>query len=327
MSPGLLESVLAYARLMGIERRGGRGGALVPYGAFMTGPSAPQAGRDRVALPRTTLGPFLLTDATRSELITAVVTAAVGHTAREAEEPRQTHPPTVMLSLHVGGLNARKNAEFIAALNRADLLVADGISVAALATLAGASGLHRHPTTDLGWELLSAIAQRLGRPVKVALLGGPDGLARRAGEVLAAHPEHSDIEVSFVEHGYHADWSAPLEKLAKTDWDVLFVGMGMPTEALWVDRHRTRLNGALVLTCGGWFGHIVGDEQRAPAWMRRAGLEWAARLAQQPTRLAGRYAKGLLSAAAMVPTALRSRWTRGHRREQHDGNSKFRREV
>ncbi len=287
---------LAYARLVRIKRRGGPGAARIPYGAFMEAPSAPHAGRDRVNLERTNLGPFQLVDAARSPLIAAVVDAT--------EEVGKAGSPLVMLSLHVGGLNLRKDRRFISALCRADLVVADGISVAALAGIAGAHGLHRHPTTDLGWELLAAVSRRLGRPARVALLGGPAGLARRTGDVMS---QHADIEVVLTEHGYQADWSQTLVRLAATAWDVLIVGMGMPSEALWVDNHRERLDGALVLTCGGWFGHIVGDERRAPAWMRHAGLEWAARLAQQPTRLFGRYARGLLSTAAMIPTALRSR--------------------
>ncbi|MGH3804757.1 MAG: WecB/TagA/CpsF family glycosyltransferase, partial [Pseudonocardiaceae bacterium] len=209
-----------------------------------------------------------------------------------------------LFSLHVGGLNLRNRPDFTTALNRADFVVPDGISVAALARIAGASGLHRHPTTDIGWELLTGIAARLQRPVKVALIGGPEGLAMRAGVVMAEHP---NIDVVFADHGYWTDWMPALQRLDSAGWDVLVVGMGMPTEALWVDEHRSHLHGSLVLTCGGWFGHIVGDERRAPAWMRRAGLEWAARLAQQPARLAGRYTKGLFSTIAMIPVALRSR--------------------
>ena len=164
--------------------------------------------------------------------------------------------------------------------------------------------MHRHPTTDFGWELLSAIARRIGRNVRVALVGGPEGLARRAADVM---DQHEGIDVVLTEHGYHDDWAPVLGALEQAEWDVLVVGMGMPHEALWVTEHFEELHGGFVVTCGGWFSHIVGDEKRAPAWMRRAGLEWVARLAQQPGRLAKRYGSGLFSTIAMIPTALRSR--------------------
>ena len=61
------------------------------------------------------------------------------------------------------------------------------------------------------------------------------------------------------------------------------------------------------MTCGGWFGFVVGDEQRAPEWMQRIGMEWTWRLAQSPRRLAKRYALGAVRTAQLVPVQVRSR--------------------
>jgi N-acetylglucosaminyldiphosphoundecaprenol N-acetyl-beta-D-mannosaminyltransferase len=43
---------------------------------------------------------------------------------------------------------------------------------------------------------------------------------------------------------------------------------------------------------GALFEYYGGERPRAPLWMRRAGLEWAFRLALEPRRLAGRYLLG-----------------------------------
>jgi N-acetylglucosaminyldiphosphoundecaprenol N-acetyl-beta-D-mannosaminyltransferase len=220
-----------------------------------------------VQLPTVTLGPFRLADLDRPGLLEALDRLAVAQ------------PRSVLFSLHVGGLNLRRDEEFVTALSSADIVVADGISVALLGRIAGASGAHRHPTTDAGWELLERAAARLGRPVRVALVGGPEGLAVRAGAVM---DERESVELVGAWHGYHEEWGSVLTELRSSRPDVVFVGMGMPIEALWVASHRDALPEGLIVTCGGWFGHIAGDEKRAPAWMRRAGLEWAARLAQQP---------------------------------------------
>jgi len=40
---------------------------------------------------------------------------------------------------------------------------------------------------------------------------------------------------------------------------------------------------------GGAFDMLAGRVRRAPGWMQQAGLEWAYRLAQEPTRLWKRY--------------------------------------
>jgi N-acetylglucosaminyldiphosphoundecaprenol N-acetyl-beta-D-mannosaminyltransferase len=46
------------------------------------------------------------------------------------------------------------------------------------------------------------------------------------------------------------------------------------------------------LTCGGLFDFLAGDKRRAPAWVQRAGLEWAFRVLLEPRRLFARYFVG-----------------------------------
>jgi N-acetylglucosaminyldiphosphoundecaprenol N-acetyl-beta-D-mannosaminyltransferase len=242
-----------------------------------------------------TVGPFRLLDLPRKSLGPAIAETAIAQHGTK---------PTLAFACHVGGLNARHDHHFVDAMQKADLMYADGVSVIALMRLAGARSVERHPTTDLGWETFAAMSDQLGRPIRVALLGGPEGLSAQAGEVMDTEP---NIDIVLTEHGYHTDWEPVLDRLDKADYDVLVLGLGMPNEALWTARHLDRLPNALVLTCGGWFGYIVGHEKRAPEWMRKSGLEWLGRVVQQPGRLWKRYATGALSTVAMVPTALRGR--------------------
>jgi N-acetylglucosaminyldiphosphoundecaprenol N-acetyl-beta-D-mannosaminyltransferase len=254
--------------------------------------AAPRSGGDYRTVP---VGPFRLLDLSRRELAPAIAETAIAARGKK---------PTLAFACHVGGLNERRNREFVDAMQKADLAYADGVSVIALMRMAGARSVERHPTTDLGWEIFTALAGRLGRPVTVALLGGPEGLAAQAGEVMDTERH---IDVVHTENGYHSEWGPVLDRLAEADPDVLVVGLGMPAEALWVAKHYDRLPNSLIVTCGGWFGYIVGEEKRAPEWMRKSGLEWVARIAQSPGRLWKRYATGALSTVAMVPTALRGR--------------------
>lgn len=244
--------------------------------------------------PYVEVGPFRVIDATRAQFVRRVISAGVDATGS----------PVHVYALHVGGLNERGNAYFVDAMHRAELVGADGGSVIVLAKLAGARTIERVATTDVGWDVLRGLAHRLGRPVRVALVGGPLHLADRAGEVLA---EGAPVKVVHTDHGYHQDWAAPLQALRASTPDVTLVGLGVPHEMVWCQRHRPELPGRLVLTCGGWFGHIVGDEQRAPALLRHSGLEWIARVAQSPRRLAPRYARGLVSTAVMAMVVLRAR--------------------
>ncbi len=138
----------------------------------------------------------------------------------------------------------------------------------------------------------------------MALIGGPPGLAERAGTVLE---ESGVAEIVLVDNGFHSDWTEPLARLREAAPDITVIGLGAPREMVWSQQHRDELPPGLVLTCGGWFGHLVGDERRAPRLLRRSGFEWIARVAQSPTRLGPRYAKGIGATAALTVTTLQRR--------------------
>lgn len=239
-----------------------------------------------------TVGPFRVLDATQQDVVSRIVSLGTEGTGRAV----------LVYALHVGGLNARQDERFVDAMARADLVYADGGSVIWLARLAGARNIERSPTTDVGWEILRGLAGSLLRPVRVALIGGVEGLAERAGRVLS---RGAPIDVVFTEHGYRRDWADSLAELRRRAPDVTLVGMGAPKEMVWCQENLASLPDGLVLTCGGWFGYLAGDERRAPRLLRRSGVEWVARLAQSPGRLAPRYVRGTWSSAAMSISTLR----------------------
>ena len=53
-------------------------------------------------------------------------------------------------------------------------------------------------------------------------------------------------------------------------------------------RQRGRIP-AVMLGIGGALPVLTGSVNRAPAWLRHAGLEWGYRLMQEPRRLFKRY--------------------------------------
>ena len=65
---------------------------------------------------------------------------------------------------------------------------------------------------------------------------------------------------------------------------ILFVGMGMPAQEKWIAKNLQALGIPVVMGVGGSFDVLSGKLKRAPAWMRRLGIEWLYRLAQEPWR-------------------------------------------
>lgn len=244
---------------------------------------------------RTLVGPFKICDATREEVIETIAS--------------RVHEGIVAFALHVGGLNHANHEGYVDAMNSADVTYADGAAVVTLARLAGARRIERAATTDIGLPVVRRAAAHLGRPVRVALLGGPPGLAERAAaRITATEP----AEVVLTVDGYQPDYAAVLTRLRRLEADIVFVGMGMPREARFVTVNREAFAGMTVLTCGGWFGFLAGEERRAPQTVQRAGLEWAYRLSQAPDRLRRRYTLGLITWACLAPLQARSRWVRDY---------------
>ena len=116
-------------------------------------------------MPEVEVGPFWVNDSPRDELVDHVVDLCL----------RRDHRPAFAYALHVGGLNARRERDFVVAMRQADVVYADGGSVVWLARLAGGNRVERAPTTDIGWEVMRGFAAQ-GRP---AAARRPDRRARR----------------------------------------------------------------------------------------------------------------------------------------------------
>lgn len=82
--------------------------------------------------------------------------------------------------------------------------------------------------------------------------------------------------------------------------DVVWVGLGAPRQELWMARNRPRLTVPLLVGVGAAFDFLAGSKPQAPRALRRAGLEWAFRLATEPRRLGGRYLRTVPRFAALA---------------------------
>lgn len=241
------------------------------------------------------VGGPMVADATREKVIRKAAIPA-GPRAR------------LVYALHVGGLLELRNQPFRKALDGADLVYADGAAVILLARAAGAKQIERAPTTDIGMPIVQGLSENLSRPVRVALLGGPPGLAVRASSKF----RDAGAEVVLTLDGYFTDDEPVLESLREAAPDLVVVGLGMPREAIWTFGNRSKLPAAVILTCGGWFGFLAGDEKRAPQLLHSAGLEWTYRLSQQFRRLIGRYSRGALKVVSLLPGQIRYRKQHPH---------------
>jgi N-acetylglucosaminyldiphosphoundecaprenol N-acetyl-beta-D-mannosaminyltransferase len=83
--------------------------------------------------------------------------------------------------------------------------------------------------------------------------------------------------------------AADIDRIKSSGADVVWVGLGMPKQELWMHRMSGQLPGVALAGVGAAFDFLAGTVEEAPAWMQRAGLEWLYRLAREPRRLWRRY--------------------------------------
>lgn len=193
----------------------------------------------------------------------------------------------VGVNAHVANLAARDQA-FAALVGGADLAYADGQSVVWATRWLGDGPPERVATTDLIHPLARMCARR---GFGIYLFGAAPGVAERAAERLWAQEPALRVRAC---HGYVDERSLPavLADIDACGAAVLLVGLGDPLQQFWVAQHRAELSTPVILTCGGLFDWISGDNRRPPDWVVPAGLEWLWRLWLEPRRLARRYVLG-----------------------------------
>jgi N-acetylglucosaminyldiphosphoundecaprenol N-acetyl-beta-D-mannosaminyltransferase len=189
-------------------------------------------------------------------------------------------------------VNLESDPALRAAYARADLVVPDGMPVVWASWLLGTPATERVTGSDLMPRLCEIAAQR---GLKVFLLGGAAGVAALAAENLVrASPGLQVAGVFSPPLGFERDAGACdsiVQQIRASGADLVFVCLGSPKQEIWICRHLARFDHGVFLGVGAAVDFCAGTIRRAPRWMRHTGLEWLFRLAQEPRRLAGRYAK------------------------------------
>jgi N-acetylglucosaminyldiphosphoundecaprenol N-acetyl-beta-D-mannosaminyltransferase len=176
---------------------------------------------------------------------------------------------------------AAKDPGFRRLLNGADLNVPDGVGLMLAARLLG-HPLRERVTGSDGIYHLAAECARLGyRPF---FLGGAPGVAETAARRLVAAYPGLDVAGTYAGSPRAEEEDDIVQTVRAAAPDLLFVAYGVPAEEEWIARNAQRLGVPVMIGVGGAFDFVAGVTRRAPAWMRRAGLEWLHRLVHQPWR-------------------------------------------
>ena len=190
-------------------------------------------------------------------------------------------------------VQAAKDVELRRILFDAHLVLCDGTPLLWASRFLGNELPERVAGSDVVPLLLKEAAEK---GYRVYFLGAEPAVALQAVEKLRA--ELPTLQIV----GHHSPPFKPLVDMDHDDIisriqaakpDLLFVGFGCPKQEKWINMHYQRLGVPVCVGVGGTIDFLAGKTRRAPVWMRKSGLEWVYRMAQEPRRLFKRYCMDL----------------------------------
>jgi N-acetylglucosaminyldiphosphoundecaprenol N-acetyl-beta-D-mannosaminyltransferase len=179
----------------------------------------------------------------------------------------------------------RADARLQRFVERAALVVADGQPLVWYASWLGRA----LPERVTGVELVDAICQRAAREGKrIYLLGATETVVGTLAQRL--RERHTNLHIDYADGYFTNDEAAARADCVRASRaDILFVGMGVPRQEIFMEEQWDRMGVGMGIGVGGSFDVLAGLRARAPAWVQKTGLEWMFRLIQEPRRLFRRY--------------------------------------
>ena len=173
-------------------------------------------------------------------------------------------------------MRARRDPDLAEAIGRSALIIPDGIG---LVRVLRRRGLAAERVS--GVDLIQAYAPiAAARGHRLVLCGAAPGVAAAAAAALSARV--GGLRVVATDSGDPV--AATAVRLAAGHPDVVLAAYGAGRQERFLVDHLALTGAAAGIGVGGSLDFLSGRIRRAPAPIRRAGLEWAWRLARQPWR-------------------------------------------
>lgn len=170
---------------------------------------------------------------------------------------------------------ASKTSELASVMNRG-LCIPDGVGVRIGARILG-ERTDVYPGVELAEDILAQ------SEVRLAIVGGREGIAERALENLAA--KHATVSPVLALDGYSHTLPEIEERLRSAFADVVFLCLGSPKQELYAGELFDKFPHTVFLCLGGSADIYSGEKKRCGALLRRLSLEWAYRMICEPRRL------------------------------------------
>jgi N-acetylglucosaminyldiphosphoundecaprenol N-acetyl-beta-D-mannosaminyltransferase len=174
--------------------------------------------------------------------------------------------------------------------DQCELLLLDGHPLLWIAKAYGTPFKQKICGSDLVPQLCQLAAEK---GYKVFFLGAAPGVAQIAAEKMQQTYPGLQVSGTYSPPVGFLDDPQELENinnmLLESGADLLFVGMGVPKQDIFIYENMAKYQIPMSFSIGGTIDFIAGVQKRAPKWMRRIGFEWLYRLFSDPKRMFKRY--------------------------------------
>lgn len=174
----------------------------------------------------------------------------------------------------------RADAEAMAAVNGADLVLPDGIGVIYGAKMLKTPLRERVPGIEFGTAMIESCAKS-GK--SVYLLGAKPGVAEQAAENLKER--FAGLVIAGTHDGYFRDDAEAAAWIRDSGADMALICLGAPKQEKFMAKYGEATGARLLLGLGGSLDVFAGVAQRAPAFYVDHNLEWFYRLIKNPSRI------------------------------------------
>ncbi len=176
---------------------------------------------------------------------------------------------------------AKEDEKFRNILNKADLIIPDGIGVVF------ASKLNKNKLKErvAGYDFVINFFEKHNKDkLKVYMLGSKPGVTDKAK--INIENKYKNVEVVGHRDGYFKkdDEQKIVEEISKQQPDLLLVALGMNKQETFIYNYKDKLNSKISIGVGGAIDVLAGEVKRAPKIFIKLNLEWFYRLLKQPTR-------------------------------------------
>lgn len=168
-------------------------------------------------------------------------------------------------------IKANENPAFMEVLNDGDLIIPDGIGIVFASKLYKIKIKERVTGYDLSLALLDYIKDT---DFTVYFLGSAAKVAERAKANMEA--EFNGLNVVGCHDGidFKNKRQEIIDDINHKKPDMVYVGLGMINQEMWIHENAKQLNTKLIIGFGGVLDHFAGDIKRAPIIYQKLGLEW-----------------------------------------------------